>query len=62
MSVMTSGEGAVVSVEGALIPPMNKGDQGTKNYNSKEVLLKTRKQPITPCNSASYAVDSAPDP
>jgi hypothetical protein len=41
---------------------MNKGDQGTKNYNSKEVLLKTTKRDVTPCRSASYAVDSAPDP
>jgi hypothetical protein len=43
MSVMTSGKAPSVSFEGALIPPKNKGDQGTKNYNSKEVLLKTSK-------------------
>jgi hypothetical protein len=40
---------------------MNKGDQGTKNYNSKEVLLKSTKRAINPCHSATYAVDSVPD-
>jgi hypothetical protein len=58
---MTSGEGAVRCGGGALIPLVNKGDQGTKNYNSKEVLFKSIKRAINPCNSATYAVDSAPD-
>jgi hypothetical protein len=40
---------------------MNKGDQGTKNYNSKEVLLKSTKPPINPCISDTYAVDPQPD-
>jgi hypothetical protein len=52
MPVLTSREGAVNSVTGALIPSMFEGDQVTKNYNKKEVLLKTRKAVINPCASA----------
>jgi hypothetical protein len=52
MSVMTSREGAVISVTGALIPSMFEGDQETKKYNKKEALLKTRKADINPCVSA----------
>jgi hypothetical protein len=53
MSVMTSGEGAVRFGKGALIPSTVEGDQETKNYNSKEVLLKRRNAALTPCNSAT---------
>jgi hypothetical protein len=52
MSVMTSEEGAVYIVTGALIPSMMREDQETKNYNKKEVLLKTRKRAFNPCLSA----------
>jgi hypothetical protein len=39
-------------VTGALIPINDEGDQVTKDYNKKEVLLKTRKPAFNPCISA----------
>ena len=46
------GEGAVRFVRWRADPFNDEGDQGIKNYNRKEVLLKTRNRPINPCHSA----------
>jgi hypothetical protein len=52
MSVMTSGESAVKTCDRRADSSMVEGDQVTKNYNKKEVVLKTRKIVVNPCISA----------
>jgi len=52
MSVMTSEEGAVYLCDRRADSFNVEGDQETKNYNKKEVLLKTRKRAFNPCLSA----------
>jgi len=52
MSVMTSGEGAGSFRRWRADPFNVEGDQETKNYNKKEVLLKIRKRAVNPCISA----------